>query len=98
MLKQVSSIALKQVSKQIEAINVFFDFRIELVIRNMRKEQKEVYETRQIVDMSKRKNNSKCRLEICESIGRYHYFVNGGVTKGGDETPLHTMETEQGAS
>ena len=40
LLKEVSAITLKQVSKQIEAIYVFFDFRIELVIRsNLKKEQ-----------------------------------------------------------
>ena len=48
----MSSITLKQVSKQIETINMFFDFGIALVIRNhMKKEQIEVQETRQIVDM-----------------------------------------------
>lgn len=49
---------------------MLFDFGIELVKRNhMENEQIKVSETRKIVDMSKRKNNSMCRLEICENIG-----------------------------
>ena len=67
MLKQVSSIGLKYV--QIEAINMFFDFRTELVIKNhMKKELMEVYETQQIVDMSKRKNNITFEIEVLSML------------------------------
>ena len=42
-------------------------FKMTGLTRNhMKKEQIEVQETRQVVDMSKRKNNSKCWLAICK--------------------------------